>query len=230
MKKKSENQQRFTLIELLIVVSIIAILAALLLPALATAKGIAKRTVCFSNLKQVGLGALGYVNDYNEFIPPNGNPTWLYNTYKCDTWNSYLLGGAYVNEEICFCPFAPPEKYENKYTYGWSGRSMASLRYFIKISKLDAPARPENYIFCADSSYATYSTFKQFWYFYYAPLGTAPNEGCIFLRHSNRANTVFADGHVSSMSREELVDNPYTWYDNYKGAKCSVIVRGTKGF
>lgn len=56
----------FTLIELLIVIAIIAILAAILFPVFARARENARRTSCLSNLRQVGLGALQYSQDYDE--------------------------------------------------------------------------------------------------------------------------------------------------------------------
>ena len=67
----------FTLIELLVVIAIIAILAAILFPVFAQAREKARQTSCASNLKQLGLALLQYIQDYDEVAPCGnfaGNP------------------------------------------------------------------------------------------------------------------------------------------------------------
>ena len=65
---KIQQKQKFTLIELLIVIAIIAILSAMLLPALNKARETAKSTTCLNNLKQSGTGLLYYAADYNDWV------------------------------------------------------------------------------------------------------------------------------------------------------------------
>ena len=64
----SERKRKFSLIELLVAIAVIAILAALLLPALNKARVAGQSTLCLSNLKQLGIGAMQYVADM-EYYP-----------------------------------------------------------------------------------------------------------------------------------------------------------------
>jgi len=89
---QQQNKRGFTLIELLVVIAIISILSAILFPVFARARESARRTSCMSNMKQIGLGIMMYVQDYDEHYPmgwygdvvqtQSGTPGAYFNT--CD--------------------------------------------------------------------------------------------------------------------------------------------------
>ncbi len=109
-KGEKQMKKRFTLIELLIVIAIIAILAGMLLPALNQARNKARASQCVNNLKQTMQGGLMYTNDYSGRLPLTlGGSTY-------DTWVNALCDvtsaiGAkynkYIGKESVRCPAQP---------------------------------------------------------------------------------------------------------------------------
>ena len=102
----------FTLIELLVVIAIIAILAAILFPVFARAREKARQTSCLSNLKQLALGMLMYVQDYDEKYPAQniahypGGPGAYPQDACCVERNIYIeITQPYIkNRQLAICP------------------------------------------------------------------------------------------------------------------------------
>ena len=138
-KIKPSRHAAFTLVELLVVISIVALLIGILLPALSAARGAARTTVCLSNQRQIGIAANVFSNDYDGYITacdPSGN-LWWYGVLK-----PYVQGGEEDNNpntpnataEAFTCPEAEipgvssPRGFLTTYAWArWADPAVSSL-------------------------------------------------------------------------------------------------------
>lgn len=111
-KKKIDTRttcEGFTLVELLVAISIIALLIAILLPVLTKAREVTQQAVCMSNMRQIGLGMFIYMNDHDGVFLPNGPSLGGFYTIPGNRLNltQFHLKIAPLlneNEEVFTCP------------------------------------------------------------------------------------------------------------------------------
>jgi prepilin-type N-terminal cleavage/methylation domain-containing protein/prepilin-type processing-associated H-X9-DG protein len=121
----------FTLIELLVVVAIIALLAAMLFPVFARAREQARKASCQSNLKQIGLSLMMYVQDYDETYPGRSMGYKINDSTQiwCDVLQPYAK-----SYQVWVCPDSGPVygATGRKYSYGMNtyGNSAAGTKGF----------------------------------------------------------------------------------------------------
>jgi len=134
------------LIELLVVIAIIAILAALLLPALSTAKAKAKRTQCVSNLHQIYVGCSMYVGDFSDWYPiwidtAGGHPK---NVIKGEHYTRYVVGPQASGSNVKVTPDYNANFQFNNLGYLYGGKYIGDGRV------LYCPSYPQNSVLSAD--------------------------------------------------------------------------------
>ena len=220
---------RFTLLELVIVVAVIAILMSFLLPALQKAKGTALQIRCMNNLGQCGKAALMYASDYDGlFQIGHANLDWTGEV----TWIQFLYNNNYLRKGECFlCPNEKPNKPPYIFSSG-GGCAYAYQSYGINaMAKAAAPDNTGIYVCPSTTSYENilrlYNVKQPTNFLLFADsyrlsddaqgYTLSPWQAKLHLRHGSgeagKANAQFVDGHVEASGIERLKE--CGWNDAY---------------
>lgn len=206
----------FTLIELLIVIAIIAILAAMLLPALNKAREKGKATTCRNNLKQVLLFALMYADDNEERLPKYNQHDYPYTYVLFGRQPSWSKIPTIKNSFSCpSLPYNPSAGlYRNQFAQVY-GIVIASQGYNLKVCK-----NPSQTMLFGDSySYSKFNSsgiLAQMYGIYNASI-TPPDGGLLHARHEHAANIAFVDGHVEGIRGPQIIVDKLALAYSYSG-------------
>jgi len=209
------RRSAFTLIELLVVIAIIAILAAILFPVFAKVREKARQTSCASNLKQLGLAAAQYTQDYDEILPNKGEGNCPGPT--CSIWGDQLY--VYTRSTGVFrCPSNPntTEQWSSPHgiscDYGanyWEptgGWTLQGAGYFGGNTWIGVPMTSVEYPAQLITLVEDPARANQMWDFRINDTSSGSGNG-LFSGHTGTSNYLFADGHVKALRPFATVDS-----------------------
>jgi prepilin-type N-terminal cleavage/methylation domain-containing protein/prepilin-type processing-associated H-X9-DG protein len=203
------RRRGFTLIELLVVIAIIALLMGILMPALQRARKQAHGVICKSNLRQVGLGANLYAEEYDQFVPRGlaGGTGKAWFQLFMPFLAQKPINNDYRTVDIYRCPAYPDKQQTVCYVVnGWDFKNNRDMQgsEILKPSKLSDCAQRAYTIYLADNENGPWRSI----------LKKADDDG------NNRCD-VWTPGHLpSSVNQDVTTGRRIARARHRKGAHC----------
>lgn len=232
-QKHHRSKKGLTLVELLVVITIILVLAALTTVGVTRIKSVARGATCTANLRQVGAAMLSYATDKNGQLPPLEDRTGSGDSLK-GIWPGILANGGYLprvidktgrsgtGAAVWACPDCTDPRGNGSVESAFNGYGGAegSVMKVMKASVPDSGSvristipRPERTWLVGDAALRP-NNLKTGWYAIWAnPASWASGAGPA-ARHGGKVNVCMVDGHIESLTMKELrsAEKNYTMF------------------
>lgn len=245
LRHPRHSRRAFTLVELLVVIGIIALLVAILMPALRKAREQAVATQCLSNLRQVGLMAHMYANEHRDVIPQGYSEGRIApaGSWVAHTWLTHFPSPAYngITKWTLRCPKVSSAGYAVIWALSpnipgeFQTKPCGSFtdNYVFNGLKRGKVRPSVNYVLAIDSAAQNFNPATPFLvrldaprgarYFVTTQIWTGGDYDGAWMAHGKAANALFIDGHAERCDKGRLLT-----VGNYNGS--TVSRRGITGY
>jgi len=150
-RRMRRSRLGFTLVELLVVITIIGMLVALLLPAVQAAREAARRASCLNNMKQIGLALHQYHSTYNCFPFLRGGTSGLCDyTSNCGMLSGWVMLLPFIEQASLYAKFSSPQTVGGTYYPPWGPAPIDPYQtgyapFNLEVNLLQCPSNPQSY-------------------------------------------------------------------------------------